>query len=262
MTGQDTKRLLFGFEVYAPRPESLPDEKTLKAKKRHLTLLFFENISYEKIYDHIRFMPKPFFRVGPVAIADSSLRLPNRSPDILTWHVEAFGDDLIDEYQRRIHDYFEEKGYVVERKKFIKHITLGRSASLVKEAKKNFRPLPLYFSNFHLYEKHPGEHYEPIWTYDLLLPFEEKKKGHFILRGGSFQQLFLNAQIALAFTCPALVPFLDQSYVVRNLQDGEVRLTTLINQAYKAVKVPIKKAIFPDKGQEEKGLLSWDLFVE
>lgn len=262
MTDQDTKRLLFGFEVHAPWPEMLPDEKTLKAKKRHLTLLFFGNTSYKKIHEHIRYMPKPFFRVGPIAIADSPLRLPNRSPDILTWHVEAFGENFIDEYQRLIHDYFEEKGYDLEGKKFIKHITLGKSASLIKEAKKNFQPLPLYFSTLHLYEKHQGDHYEPIWTYDLLPPFEEKKKGHFILNGESFQQLFLNAQIALAFKYPALIPFLDQSYEVRNLHDGGIRLTTLINQAYRAIKVPITKAIFPDRGHEEKGLLSWDLFVE
>ena len=55
--------------------------------------------------------------------------------------IEAFGENPIDEYQRLIHDYFEEKGYDVEGKKFIKHITMGKSASLIKEAKKN-----LFFS--------------------------------------------------------------------------------------------------------------------
>ncbi|MEM8728146.1 MAG: hypothetical protein AAGE99_05540 [Chlamydiota bacterium] len=233
----------------------------MKTKKHYLTLLFFGNISYQTIHDHIRYMPKPPFRVGLVAIADSPLRLPKRSPDILTCRVEAFGENPIDAYQRLIYDYFEEKGYDLEGKKFVKHITLGKSLS-IEEAKRNFRPLPLYFSNLHLYEKHRGDHYEPIWTYDLLPPFEEKKRGHFLLHGESFQRLFLNAQMALAFECPALVPFLDQSYVVRNLHDGGIRLKTLIDQAYRAVKTPIKQAIFSDRGDEEKGLLSWNLFVE
>lgn len=262
MADQDIKRLLFGFEALAPWPDVLPDEKTLKARKRHLTLLFFGNTSYKKMYQHIRYMPKPFFRLGPVAVADSFLSLPHRSSNVLTWHVESFGENLIDEYQRVIFDYFEEKGYPLEGKKFIKHITLGKNGSIIQEIKKNFHPLPLCFLNLHLYEKHQDEHYEPIWTYDLLPPFEEVEEGHFFIHGESFQQLFLNAQIALAFKCPEFVPFLDQTYQVRNLQDGGVRLTTLINQAYRAVKLPIKKAIFPDGGYERNGLATWDLFVE
>ncbi|QVL57301.1 MAG: hypothetical protein KFB93_07945 [Simkaniaceae bacterium] len=262
MSNPDEKRLLFGFEVHAPWPEALPDIKTLKAKNRHLTLLFFGDTSYKKIHEHIRYMTKPSFRVGPVAISDSCLCLPNRSPDIITWHVESFGDDPIDEYQRVIHDYFLEKGYDLERKKFIKHITLGKSIALKKQIKKAFSPLPLYFTNLHLYESLHGDRYEPIWTYDLLPPFEEKEEGHFILYGESFQQVFLNAQIALAFKFPALVPFLDPNYKVRNLHDGGIRLTTIINQAFREAKVPIEKATFPDSGQEEKGLLTWDLIAK
>ena len=262
MSDPNEKRLLFGFEVHAPWPESLPDMKTLKAKNYHLTLLFFGNTSYKKIHEHIRYMPKPTFRVGPVAFSDSPLRLPNRSSDVITWHVEPFGEDVIDEYQRVIYDYFLEKGYDLERKKFIKHITLGKSAVLKKEAKKSFRSLPLYFKNLHFYESYQGDQYEPIWTYDLLPPFEEKKNGHFVLYGESFQQTFLNAQIALAFKCPALVPFLDSSYKVRNLHDGGIRLTTIINQAFRKAEVPIERVIFPDSGQEENGLLTWDLFVK
>lgn len=262
MSNPDEKRLLFGFEAHAPWPKTLPDTKTLKAKNRHLTLLFFGNTSYKKIHEHIRYMPKPFFRVGPVAISDSGLTLPNRSPDVMTWHVDPFGFDPIEEYQKMILDYFLEKGYALDEKKFIKHITLGKSAALKKGAKTSFTPLPLYFTNLHLYESLHGDRYEPIWTYDLLPPFEEKEEGRFALYGENFQQVFLNAQIALAFKFPALVPFLDASYEVRNLHDGGIRLTTLVNQAYREANIPIERALFPDSGKEEKGLLTWELRVE
>lgn len=259
---KDKKGLLFGFEAHAPWPEMLPDEKTLKAKHRHLTLLYFGDASYKKLHDEIRYMPKPLFRVGPVAISDSCLSLPNRSPDIITWHVDAFGNDPINDYQHELVEYFGEHGYDFDKKKYIKHITLGKSAALKKEIKKNFKPLPLYCSNLHLYESLKGDQYEPIWTYDLLPPFEEQKDGQFILYGESFQQVFLNAQIALAFKFPELVPFLDASYQVRNLHDGGIRLTTLINTAYRAIKIPIESATFPENGKQEKGLLSWPLQVE
>lgn len=258
----DEKRLLFGFEAHAPWPEVLPDLKTLKAKHRLLTLLYFGDVSYKKLHDVIRYMPKPPFRVGPVAISDACLCLPNRAPDIITWHVHHFGEDPINDYQHQIVEYFTQNGYDFEKKKYIKHITLGKSAALRNEMKKNFRPLPLYFSNLHLYESHKGEQYEPIWTYDLFPPFEEQKDGQFILYGESFQQVFLNAQIALAFKCPELVPFLDPSYQVRNLQDGGIRLTTILNQAYRAIKIPIENATFPESGKQSKGLLSWPLQVE
>jgi 2'-5' RNA ligase len=255
------KQLLFGFEAHAPWPKILPDEKTLKAKHHHLTLLYFEDVSYQKLHDEIRYMPKPSFRVGPVAVSDSSLFLPNRSSDIITWHVDPFGDDPINDYQHALVEYYKELGYGFDKKEYIKHITLGKSGALKKEIKKNFKPLPLYCSNLHLYESLKGDQYEPIWTYDLLPPFEEQKEGQFILYGESFQQVFLNAQIALAFKFPELVPFLDPTYQVRNLHDGEIRLTTLLNAAYRAIKIPIDKTTFLENGKQEKGLLSWPLQV-
>lgn len=259
---QDHKRLLFGFETHAPWPEGLPEVKTLKAKHRHLTLLYFGDVSYKKLHDEIRYMPKPPFRVGPVAISDSCLCLPKRSPDIVTWHVDPFGEDPINDYQQTLVEYFAEHDYDFEKKKYIKHITIGKSVPLKKEMKKHFKPLPLYCSNLHLYESLKGDQYEPIWTYDLLPPFEEQEGGQFLLYGESFQQVFLNAQIALAFKFPELVPFLDASYQVRNLHDGGIRLTTLLETAYRAIKIPIEKVTFPDNGKQEKGLLSWPLHVE
>ncbi len=262
MQSPDEKRLFFGFEVHAPWPDSLPEAKTLKAKHRYMTLLYLGDTSYKKIRGLIPKMPNPSFQVGPLGISDASLCLPKRHPDVITWHVEPFGSDPVAHYQDEVTDFFIKNGYEIEEKKQIKHITLGRSATLKKVAKKTFRPLPLYFSNFHLYESLKGGHYDPIWTLDLLPPFEEVDKGYFTLYGESFQQIFLNAQIALAFKFPDLVPFLDPFYKVRNLHDGGIRLTTIINTAYREAKVPIESAFFPDDGKKEKRILTWDLIAK
>ncbi len=262
MKNTDDKRLFFGFEVHAPWPDSLPGANTLKAKHCHLTLLYLGSTSYKKIRNLIPQMPNPPFRVGPLGVSDACLCLPKRHPDIITWHVEPFGSDPITAYQKEVTDFLVNHGYEIKEKQQIKHITLGRSAILKKELKKSFRPTPLYFKNLHLYESLKGNRYEPIWTHDLLPPFEEVNKGSFTLYGESFQQVFLNAQIALAFKFPALTPFLDPHYKVRNLHDGGVRLTAIINQAYREANVPIESAFFPEEGKESKGVLTWDLIAK
>lgn len=258
--GTDEKRLFFGFEAHAPWPESLPDANTLKAKHRHLTLAFLGNTSYKKIRALIPKMPKPPFRVGPVALSDACLCLPKRHPNVVTWHVDPFGPDPLLEYQQELASFLEQEGYEMETREFLKHITLGRSPFKEKEWKKSFRPLPLYFHHLHLYESFKGHRYEPIWTHDLLPPFEEVKPGYFKLHGESFQQVFLNAQVALAFKFPELLPFLDQEYQVRNLHDGGIRLRTILYQAGREANIPIRDALFPDDGHQAKGILTWDLF--
>lgn len=255
----DTKRLFFGFEVYAPWPEDLPDAKTLKAKHRHLTIAFLGDTSYKQVRSLIPKMPKPSFRVGPIAVSDACLCLPKRDPRVVTWHVAPFGKDTITEYQKEVSSFLGERGYPVDEREFLKHITLGRSPFNKKEWKKSFRPLPLYLKNFHLYESFNDLRYEPIWTHDLLPPFEEVQEGLFHLHGESFQEVFLNSQIALAFKCPSLIPFLDPNYTVRNLHDGGIRLRSILNSAYEGRVTAIRDATFPDSGKQEKGLLTWEL---
>ncbi|WP_194848269.1 hypothetical protein [Candidatus Neptunochlamydia vexilliferae] len=126
---------------------------------------------------------------------------------------------------------------------------------------KTFLPLPLYLKNLHLYESFKELRYEPIWTHDLLPPFKEVEEGLFHLHGESFQQVFLNAQIALAFKCPQLLPFLDPDYQVRNLHDGGIRFCAILNEAHREGITAIRDATFPEKGKAEKGLLTWELMV-
>lgn len=257
----DEKRLFFGFETHSPWPETLPDSRTLKANDRHLTVLFLGNVSYKKIRSLILKMPKPSFRVGPVGIFDACLCLPKRHPHVVTWHIDPFGEDPIADYHDTLISFFRAEGYEVDEREFLKHVTLGRAPFALKKWKKSFYPLPLYFHHFHLYESLQGLHYEPIWTHDIYPPFKEVKKDLFLLYGESFQQIFLNAQIALAFKCPELLPFLDPQYKVRNLHDGGIRIRSILQRADREVGIPIKDAKFPDSGTQEKGVLNWELEV-
>ncbi len=261
---EDQKRLFFGFEVHAPWPETLPDTRTLKAKHRHLTLAFLGDTSYRKIRALIPRLPKPHFHVGPVGISDSCLCLPKRHPSVVTWHVDPFGEDPIGTYQKELSEFLEGEGYKLERRKFLKHITLGRNPFNEREWKRNFRPLPLYFHNFHLYESCGGLRYEPIWSHDLLPPFEAVQSNAdlaFKIYGNSLQQIFCNAQIALAFKCPELLRFLDPGFEVYSIEEGILRLNAIMTQANREVKTPLMRVEVEGEVVPMKGMVIWEMVV-
>ena len=243
----DLKRLFFGFEVHAPWPDNLPDSRSLKAKHRHLTLVFLGNTSYKKIRSLIPQLPKPSFRVGAFGICDSSLFLPHRDPKVVTWHVEPFGEDVLASYQKELSEFLEGEGYPIDKRKFLKHITLGRSPFKKSEWKKHFRPLPVYFHHLHLYESSQGLVYEPIWSHDLLPPFEKVKSGSqviFKLYGETLQKMICSAQIALCFEHPELTPYLNADFELSHLEEGEKMLNQMLENGSKEVNISFKKVRF------------------
>ena len=261
MNIKDTKRLLFAFEAYAPFPSNIDLSSNINGQKNHVTLLFFGDVSYKKIHETIRYMPKPSFKVGLAGLSTGLIQIPKRDPSLLTCNVDLLGTKQIDFYQSQIMDYYTQYGFDFKGKKFLKHITLGTSSIPDQELMGLLFPLPLYLKNLNLFEVRPGERFESIWTYDLLPPFVEHDLGHYVIHGESFQQIFINAQIALAFKNPRFTPFIDSSYQVRNLHDGGVMLTTLINKAYRLAGVEIEKVSFSDNGSQANGVLVWDFFV-
>ena len=262
----DQKRLFFGVEVHAPWPDELPDSRTLKATHRHLTLAFLGESSYQKIKGLIPRLPRPQFSVGPVGIFDSCLFLPRRDPKVVTWHVEPFGEgDPIALYQEQLSTFLDEEGYALDHREFLKHVTLGRSPFLAKEWKRAFEPLPLYFQNLHLYESHSGLSYEPIWTLDLLPPFEEIEHVAdiaFRIYGESIQQLFWNAQIALAFECPELLPHLIPQQQVKTLEEIIIQLNDIVRRADQEMGTPFKAVSFHGSVQKRGRALTWEMIVD
>jgi len=262
----DQKRLFFGIEVHAPWPEELPEARTLKAKHRHLTLAFLGDTSYEKIKALIPKLPRPHFRVGSVATFDSCLFLPRRDPKVVTWHVEPFGEsDHLATYHEELATFLEEEGYVLDHREFLKHVTLGRTPFLANQWKKAFKPLPLYFQNLHLYESHSGLHYEPIWTHDLLPPFEEMEHVAdiaFRIFGESLEQIFWNAQFALAFECPEILPLLDPHTQVKSLEEIIMQLNEVVTKGDQEFGTPFKAVSFHGDVVEKGGVLTWEMIVD
>ena len=260
----DMKRLFFGVEAHAPWPDELPDARTLRAKHRHLTLAFLGDTSYGKIKSLIPKIPKPKFRVGPVGVFDSCLFLPKRDPKVVTWHVEPLGGDPMAEYQEELTDFLEKEGYKLDHREFLKHVTLGRTPFRTNQWQKAFKPLPLFFKNLHLYESHSGLRYEPIWTHDFFPPFEEMEHVAdiaFRVYGENLQQLYLNAQIALAFECSDILPHISTQKEVSNLEEIIIGLNEIVTKVDHEVGTPFKAVSFHGSIKEGEVLL-WEMIVD
>jgi len=262
----DQRRLFFGMDVHAPWPENLPHARTLKAKHRHLTLAFLGNTAYSKIKASITRLPRPFFRVGPVGVFDACLFLPEHNPKVVSWHIESFGKgDVIAQYQENLISFLEGEGYELGHRKFLKHVTLGRSPFLPKQWKKSFYPLPLYFQNLHLYESHRGLCYEPIWTHDLLPPFQEIEHVAdiaFLVFGKTLQQIYCNAQIALAFQAPQILPFLQPHSRAKSLEEAIINLNEALSQADHEIGMPFKAVSFHGEIEKKGEVLVWKMIVD
>ena len=251
--------LFFGFEVQTPFVETLLKDQMGKMQISPLPFLFFQESVCQKVDDLVCKMPEPSFRVGPIALAEAAPSISNHILGNVQLCMKRFGADLIGPYQKLLRHYFIQEGCQMNKKNYTKQIFWKGPSLFSQKIEDIFHPFPFYFLNFHLYKRCEKRRYVRIWTHDFLPPFKEVESGNFILYGESFQQIFLNAQIALSFKFPAFTAFIDDKYRVRNLHDGGVRLMTLIYKVCDAIKIPIRKAIFPDHGKQEKGLLKWDL---
>ena len=267
MNEDEQKRLFFGFEVHAPWPSSFPKARMIDGKDRHLTIAFLGLTPSSKIEQILPELPKPSFRVGPIGIFDRCLFLPKKNPRVVAWHAIPIGDsNPIAPYQKELSEWLRQKGYPIEDRDFLFHITLGRNPFVKEEWKKEFATLPLFYQNLHLYESLGNLSYKPIWTYPLLPPFEEIEHVAdiaFDINGETLSQLYLHGQLALAFTFPEIIPFFDVSNRKTSIEDIIIGLNQIVSEADKEIGCPFKAVSFHGDIQNREGnLLHWEMIVD
>jgi len=207
------KRLFFGFELISPWPAALPEGRFLQEKERHLTVGFLGDTPFEELKNELDSIPPPPFTIGLAALFDAPLFLPEKSPRVAAWHVSWLEKEQeFLAYQRELVAWLREKKFKRHENHgtFLSHVTLARQPFAMDEWKERFEKSPLFICNLHLYESIGSLRYKSCWTYPLLAPFEEiEHTGDiaFIIRGASFLELHLHAQLALSFHFPPLVDF-------------------------------------------------------
>ncbi len=194
------RRLFFGVEIRAPWPDNEPKGRLIGHQSRHMTLAFLGNVEEAPKMEGF---PQSPVAIGPAGLFDEPLFLRN----VLAYHVKWLGPDWIGGYAKKVQTWLGK----VDRREWTPHVTVARKPYEKKEWKKAFVPLPVLGGSIHLYESTGNLHYEPIWTLALKWPIEyldHTADVGFLVRGENLEQLFQNAQIAMAFECPRVLDYL------------------------------------------------------
>ena len=168
--------------------------------ERHLTLAFLGNTSFAAIEELLPQFPKPSFAVGPVGWCDRLLFIPEEHPKVAAYHIEWLHGDLAP-----LHAALQQWLSLADKRAFLPHVTVARSPFDREDWRETFEEFPIAVRAIHLYESVGHLNYVPLWTYALLLPFEELEHTAdiaFLIRGESLSALFAHAQIALSFKFP------------------------------------------------------------
>jgi 2'-5' RNA ligase len=262
----DSKRLFFGAEVEAPWPKDYPHGRLIPEDRRHITLAFLGQQSFSHLKEFLPSIPRPSFQIGPVGIAEKLLFLPHENHRVVALRVQWFEPKAqLDAYQRLLSDWLKSHGYQVDERPFFPHITLARLPFDKQEWSEHFEPLPFYVKAIRLYQSLGNLQYEPLWQIDFLPPFEELEHTAdlaFLIRGKTLGELHFNAQCALAFKFPELIPFF-RTDLQDSLEELIISLNQVISHADATVGCSLKAVSFHGKIQmDERNLLSWEMIVD
>lgn len=204
------KRLFFAFEVQALWPKHYPKGRIIDPLHRHLTIAFLGDVNWKKLEPHLKHVPLPSIKVGILGVFDRLLFLPTRRANVVSYHVEWLEPFDFDHYQKSVVDWLFSIGLPIRLHKgdFLPHVTICRRPFSVKEWESAFKPIPLYISNFHLYESKPGLHYQPVWTYPILPPFDDHNA-----YGENKKQLILHAKESFSLNAETTHQFHQQGEI-------------------------------------------------
>lgn len=161
-----SKRLFFALKVTSDWPKKLPEGRLIAEEDRHLTLAFLGNVPFEPLETTLNELPLPSFKAGSIGYFDKSLFLPKSKPRVAAWHVDLV-EQAVAEYQSQLVVFLREKGYAIEERSFLPHVTLARAPFSFKEWEEAFVSMPCIATSLNLYESVGNLRYKPIWQHFL-----------------------------------------------------------------------------------------------
>lgn len=265
---EEKKRLFFGLQIEAPWPSSFPKGRTLDEAHRHITLAFLGSISLEKTLRALQHPPMPSFKVGKAGIFEACLLLPQKHPRVAAWSVNFLeGRDVIFSYREVLIRWLIEENLLKEdQRKWLPHLTLCRPPFEKESWQNSFVPLPFIYRSIYLYESLGNSNYLKLWSLPLYPPFEAMEHTAdigFIIRGETLLDIYRHAQIALAFSFPPLLPFLNFGENKNaNLDQIIIDLNSSLCTADSAIGAPFKAVSFHGELEEIDRLLQWEMIID
>lgn len=232
--------MFFALEVNGGWFAPMPEGRILKEEHRHLTLAFLGNESWSRLQNELKEYPFLKTRLGLTGRCDGLLFLPERHPRVVAGHITWIDLPTFQEIHQELSTFLRTKGYILDPRELVSHVTLARAPFQIKKWKEVFTPFPLIATSLNLYESVGNLAYRPLWTLPLRSPIEFKTDLIFEIRGKDYTQLFHHAQLALAFKFPQL---LNSFLVESQAQSDEELISQLMQVCQKAV-CPIKALQF------------------
>lgn len=267
---EEKKRLFFALNISAPWPIRYPPGRVLEEKDRHLTLAFLGSVDLSKVQKFLPSFPKIPLKTGFVGEFVKCLFLPVRNPRVAAWEIEWYNNHAhFLSYQKEIEQWLEKNQLPFVKRKgqkeeFLPHVTICRQPSALHEWQKSFSPLPIIANGIHLFESLGHSQYTSLWRQDFILPFEEIEHTAdiaFKVRGEDFAQLYLHAQIALAFKFPVFLSYYSTAFV-SNIDDVIMNLNEIVGKIDAAEGSPIKAVSFHAEIIKRNELLEWEMIVD
>ena len=272
---EDQKRLFFGMEVHAPWPEQLsqmPNSgRIIAAECRHITLAFLGNQSFIALQSLLPQFPSPSFQVGFPGYFDQCLFLPPRHPHVVAWHLQLYDLQPLAAFQSLLTSWLSKHSLPVDDREWLPHLTLCRKPFDPHLWEKSFSPLPFYCSSIHLYESKGNLSYVPLWSYEILPPFQEIEHQAdlaFLVYGETPTHLYYNAFTALAFKYPALLPFFKKMEAIADQEEMVIALNESITAADSSCGSPFKAVSFHGEIEHAPTIraystvLQWEMIVD
>ena len=263
-SSEETKRLFFALEVAAPWPEAFPKGRLLEEGCRHMTLAFLGQVPYDSLKALLPQLPLPSFQLGPVGRFDRCLFLPQRRPRVVAWEVHWYGGERLLAYQKLLSGWLRKHGCSIEERLFLSHVTLARWPFDKEGWSRLSYQLPMIGRAIHLYESLGNLRYEPRWSFALTPVFEEISHTAdlaFKIRGENNQQLFLHAQLALAFSFPPFLSFVAEGSP-QSIEEIILELNGLVSRADAVIGVPFKAVSYHGNVVDCEGVLEWEMIVD
>ncbi len=249
-----TKRLFFATEIHAPWPESYPEGRLLAPDRRHLTLAFLGNVEPPDCAN----FPEPPIKLGVAGVLDELLILKN----VVACHANVWQKE---NRLTQLKCDLESWRALSDERPFLPHVTIARAPFDEKKWKESFSPLPFMTSTLHLYESLGNLCYEPIWSFPLVPPIEEMEHTAdiaFRIRGEDLQEIYRNAQLALSFHHPEMLPELRPHEEVTSLDEIIFGLNDFISRVDTKMGASYKAVSFHGSIVQENEIKTWEMIVD
>lgn len=257
---QPQKRLFLGWECELARARPFPLGREISP--HHITLVFLGNV--EADMSKLQGMPQYKGAISPCCIGSAVEFLPEKTPRVAALKLEGLPEEFFS-YQKEASDWFLKEGFPIDKRLYHPHVSLVRAPFEPIEWSEWFYQQPVLLTSIHLYESLGNSHYRPLLTQSLLTPFEEIEHTAdvaFVVRGRNVEELFLHAQMAIAFHFPEFLRYV-QAESLKDLASIIRKLNELISLMDKEIGSPLKAVSYHgDIEKEKNGLLEWKMIID